>query len=205
MHTIYSAHVTNPPQHIPQTTHSPSGGVLFPFLSVRVSTILVWGEEVKGWQIRRGVRGEESVRREGVWRMRWWGGERGEEVRGVRFTRRLNGAGVYFSLLAPAPYKLHWIDTELPRSYLLRSCFGHIHSPQLHRYIVYDRLCFADIRHKRDGLVAGTCNRARIAPRGHCHALPFDPAFNWDSAFIRILLCVHPALIRGRRLFEGGV
>ena len=29
--------------------------------------------------------------------------------------------------------------------------------------------------------------------------LPFDPAF------IRILLCIHPALIRVRRLFEGGV
>ena len=26
---------------------------------------------------------------------------------GVRFTRRLNRVGVYFSLLAPAPYKLH--------------------------------------------------------------------------------------------------
>ena len=55
---------------------------------------------------------------------------------GVRFTRRLNGAGVYFSLLAPAPYKLHWIDTELRRSCLLWSSFGHINSLQLHRYIV---------------------------------------------------------------------
>ena len=63
----------------------------------------------------------------------------------------------------------------------------------------YDRLRFADIRHTRDGLVAGTCDRARITPRGHCHALPFDPAF------IHVLLSVHPALIRGRRLFEGGV
>ena len=30
---------------------------------------------------------------------------------GVRFTRCLNGAGVYFSLLAPAPYKLHLMHT----------------------------------------------------------------------------------------------
>ena len=71
-----------------------------------------------------------SIKRPGVYFFR------GEIYPAFKRGRCLYGAGVYFSLLAPAPYKLHLIDTELRRSCLLRSCFGHIHSLQLHRYIV---------------------------------------------------------------------
>ena len=71
-----------------------------------------------------------SIKRPGVYFFR------GEIYPAFKRGRRLYGAGVYFSLLEPAPYKLHWIDTELRRSCLLWSCFGHIHSLQLHRYII---------------------------------------------------------------------
>ena len=88
---------------------------------------------------------------------------------GVRFTRRLYGAGVYFSLLRPR--HIDRTASQLPPSKLFRP-HPQPAASTLHRTIA----CASPTSGTRE--TGWWQALARITPRGHCHSLPFDPAFN---------------------------